>query len=213
VKRDGASAVRPRPIWRVLLASTAALGALAVLISLFPTYSPQVALGAAALWAMGAAAMYWGIHGRTWWHGMVYWNAFLLMMLTAAMRAWYVLLDRGPFFAVLVSSLVLHATAWAFPWLSPKVSAKLAREQLTPTTRMGRFVQAFSLSLIPGIGASVYLIQRLSEGGGLQDLDTVLIGILGLLLGVAGPQAISHQFWEKRPWAASPQDAQPRTPG
>jgi hypothetical protein len=134
---------------------------------------------------------------------MVYWNAFLLMMLTAAMRAWYVLLDRGPFFVVLVSSLVLHATAWALPWISPQLSTKLAREQLTPTTRMGRFVQAFSLSLIPGIGATVYLIQRISEGKGLQDLDTVLIGILGLMLGVAGPQAISHQFWEKRPWAGT----------
>jgi hypothetical protein len=113
---------------------------------------------------------------------------------------------------LLALALLVHVTAWGFPWLSPRISAALAREQLTPTTRLGRFVQAFSLSLLPGIGGTIFLIQWISEKKGSEELDTLLIGIIGLTLGIAGPQAISHQFWEKRPWAASPQGAQPRTP-
>jgi hypothetical protein len=151
----------------------------------------------------GVVVTFWGIRTGKWWLQWAYWEVLLLFFFGMGMRAWYALLDRGIFGVVLVSALLVHIAAWGFPWISPNVSTRLAREQLTPTTRMGRFVQAFSLSLIPGIGASVYLIQRISEGKGLQDLDTVLIGILGLMLGVAGPQAISHQFWEKRPWAGT----------
>jgi hypothetical protein len=213
-KRKAASLGLSRPSkGKAVVAAAAGFAVFAVLLAFLPAFSALAAVVSVTLWLVGLGAVLWGVQTGRWWLQMAYWEVFLLFFFGMGLRSWSALLDRMGFGILLALALLVHVAAWGFPWLFPRISAALAREQLTPTTRLGRFVQAFSLSLLPGIGGTIFLIQWISEKKGSEDLDTLLIGIIGLTLGIAGPQAISHQFWEKRPWAASPQDAQPRTPG
>jgi len=195
--------------WRGVALSIAVFGALGILLAIVPAYSSVAAVVATILSITGVVVTSWGIRSRKWWLQLAYWDIFLLFFMGMGMRAWYALLDRASFWVVLVSAVVLHTVAWTFPWILPRLSARMAQEQLTPTTRGGRFVQVFSLSLIPGIAGLVYLVQRLTQEKGMERLDTFLIAVVGSVIAIGGPQAISHQYWEKKPWAnqddASPQ--------
>ena len=187
--------------WKSVVLSVAVFGGLGFLIAIVPTYSQLAAAAAAILCTAGVITATLGIRYKRWQFQLALWEVFLLCFMGMGMRGWAQLLDRETFLVVLVSAGLLHVIAWAFPWIFPHVSSTLAREQLRPTTFGARFVQAFSMSLIPGIGGLAYLAQRMAEREGLEGMDVLLIAVIGSILAIGGPQAISHQYWEKKPWA------------
>jgi uncharacterized membrane protein len=195
--------------WRGVVLSATVFGGLAILLAIVPTYSFVATVVAIILSIAGMIVTNWGIRSRKWWLQLAFWEIFILFFMGMAVRAWYALLDQASFWLVLVSAVLLHTVAWTFPWIFPRLSARMAREQLTPTTRVGHFVQVFSMSLVPGIAGLAYLVQRLTQEKGLEGLDTLLIAVIGSVIAIGGPQAISHQYWEKKPWTnqddASPQ--------
>lgn len=195
--------------WRYVALSVAVFGGLGLILAAVPAYSPAAALAAAILSVSAVVITNLAIRSGSWQLQVAFWEVFLLFFTGMAIRAWLALLDKELSWIAVLLLLVLHVGAWCFPWLTPQVSAGLARLQLAPTSRAGRFIQLFSLSLIPGIGGMALLVQRLTKEEGLESLDTLLIAIIGSMLAIGAPQAISHQFWEKRPWSGKRQTSQP----
>ena len=192
-----------------IILSLAVFGGLGLILASVPEYTPAAALVAAILSISAVVIAVLAIRSGSWQLQVAFWEVFLLFFTGMAFRAWLALLDKQLSWIVIILMLVLHVAAWCFPWLTPQVSARLARLQLAPTSRAGRFIQLFSLSLIPGIGGMAFLVQRLTREEGLDSLDTLLIAIIGSVVAIGAPQAISHQFWEKRPWSGKRQTSKP----
>jgi hypothetical protein len=192
-----------------IILSLAVFGSLGLILAVVPAYSPTAALFAAILSISAVIITNLAIRSGSWQLQVAFWEVFLLFFTGMAFRAWLALLDNQLSWMVVLLMLVLHVAAWCFPWLTPRVSARLTRLQFAPTSRAGRFIQLFSLSLIPGIGGLALLVQRLTQEDGLESLDTLLIAIIGSVVAIGAPQAISHQFWEKKPWSRNSQTSQP----
>jgi hypothetical protein len=183
-------------------------GGLGLILAAVPEYSPVAALVAVILSISAVLITTLAIKSGLWQLQAAFWEVFLLFFTGMALRAWFALLDRQLSWIVVFSMLVLHVAAWFIPWLAPRVSAGAAKLQLAPTSRAGRFLQLFSLSVVAGIGGVALLVQRLTTEGGLANLDTLLTAMIGSMVAIGAPQAISHQFWEKKPWSVRGQNPQ-----
>jgi hypothetical protein len=186
---------------RALLLSVLIFAMLSAGLTLYPLYSPEAAIasGLLTVGALIAAAITAKL--KSWW-GQVAWTQMVMLFgLGIAIRA-----GADAFGGTLywpLSLILLYGIAWSFPWLAPLASSKLLKEQLAPETKLGRGCQAFSLSLIPGVGAFALLVQRITSETGLEKLDSFMIALIFAVAAIGVSQAFAHQFWEKRPGASA----------
>jgi len=185
--------------WKAVIANGSALGVFGGLLSITPAYSDEVALAAAAIAAIGVIASAWAFRSRAWWLQLVVLNGYFLLFLGFGIRAGAEVFPGSIIWPI--SLVFLYLFAWAIPWLLPHVSGRIAAEQLTPTTPLGRGCLIIALGLVPAAGALSYLVSRLPAGRGFGDLRMILIAVIFSAVAVGGSQAFSHQYWQKRPWA------------
>jgi len=184
------------PIWKVLTLVPIPLGGFAALVAIVPSYSPQALAVGIGLTVVAAV---WISISRSWWAAMVFINSWLLLMLGVAIRAWAKVIPQV--WIWLVPLLAAYVVAWALPALSPKLSARLLREQLAPETRCGRGCLTLVLVVGPAAGTLGASVGMYGSRFGQGTAVTIAIAVLFSAGAVGFAQAVAEQSWLKRPWA------------
>jgi hypothetical protein len=193
-------------LWKVVILSLVSFGVFGTLLSFTPEYSREVAITAGSVVVICVAASAWGSRTRSWWSQIIVLNGYFLIFLGFAIRAGGVVFPGSILWPA--SLVFLYVLAWAIPWLLPRISARIATEQLTPTTPLGRGCQSVALGLIPAVGGLSYLVRRLEGRPGLGNITMVLIATIFSAVAIGASQAYAHQYWQRRPWAESNQSGQ-----
>ncbi len=100
--------------------------------------------------------------------------------------------------------LVTYALAWLLPYIRPKLSSILLREQMAPQTKLGKGCMSIALGGLPTIGSIAAVIGLHTSRSGEENAVYLIMGILGILTALAGTQAFSHQIWEQTRKTKSP---------
>ncbi len=100
--------------------------------------------------------------------------------------------------------LVLYALAWLLPYIRPKLSSIILREQMAPQTKLGKGCMSIALGGLPTIGSIAAVIGLHASRSGEENFVYLIMGILGILTALAGAQAFSHQIWEQTHKTKSP---------
>jgi len=194
---------RPRspswPWWQAALLLPFGLGIFGALLAVVPTYSPSALLAAVGATLIGTIAGAWGITKANWWAGVVFFNSWLLLILGLAIRAWASLIPQV--WVWLVPLVAAYLLAWALPAISPKLSARLLREQFAPETRWGRGCLTLFLVVGPAAGALGASVGMYGTRFGQSSAVMLVMAVLGSAVGVGFAQAFAQQVWPKRPWA------------
>jgi hypothetical protein len=186
-------------LWKVVALSVVFFGVFGTLLTFTPTYSLDAAITSMALGLCGVLAAAGASKTRSWWHQVALLNAFFIIILALGIRAGGVLFPGS---IIWPASLVfLYLLAWAIPWLLPTISARIASEQLTPKTVIGRGCQSIALGLVPAAGGLSVLVSRLNKEPVLGRLSMVLIAMLSSAIAIGASQAYAQQYWQRRPWA------------
>ena len=187
------------PIWKVLILVPIPLGGFAALLAFVPSYSPQALAVGIGLTVVGVVAAVWISISRSWWAAMVFINSWLLLMLGVAIRAWAKVIPQV--WLWLVPLVAAYLLAWALPAISPKLSARLLREQLAPETRWGRGCLTLFLVAGPAAGALGASVGMYGSRFGQGTAVIIVIAVLFSAVSVGFAQAVAEQSWPKRPWA------------
>jgi hypothetical protein len=100
--------------------------------------------------------------------------------------------------------LLMYALAWLLPYLRPRLSSILLREQMAPETKWGKGCMSIALGGLPTIGSIAAVIGLHASRSGEENAVYLIMGIIGILTALAGSQAFSHQFWEQTRKMKSP---------
>jgi hypothetical protein len=93
--------------------------------------------------------------------------------------------------------LLMYALAWLLPYLRPRLSSILLREQMAPETKWGKGCMSIALGGLPTIGSIAAVIGLHASRSGEENAVYLIMGIIGILAALAGSQAFSHQIWEQ----------------
>jgi len=174
-------------------------GSFGALLALVPDYSPGALRVGVALMVAGVVVGSWGTQTKSWWSQMASVNLLMLSFLSLGIRFLAAVVPGTWVWLPLV--LMGYLLALALPLVHPRLSEKLAREQIAPQTRFGRGCLAFSAAMLPAAGLSGYWLYEFSKRAGRQELAYVLGGVLGFVVAIGGTQYFTHHLWPKRPWA------------
>ena len=187
------------PWWKAAAIALFTMGGFGAALTVMPPYSSsamKVAIGLTLVGTMGAV---WGISKANWWGGIVLLNSWFLLILGFAIRAWALVIPQV--WIWLVPLVAAYLLAWALPAISPKLSARLLREQFAPETRWGRGCLTLFLVVGPAagtLGASVGMYgSRFGQGNAVM----LVIAVLSSAVAVGFAQAAAEQVWPRRPWA------------
>jgi len=198
-KRKSRSTSNAWPLWKTVTLAPLALGAFAALVGIVPSYSPQALAVGIGLTVVGVVAAAWISISPSWWAAMVFINAWLLLMLGLAIRAWATLIPQV--WVWLVPLVAAYLLAWALPAISPKLSARLLREQFAPETRWGRGCLTLFLVVGPAAGALGASVGMYGSRFGQGTAVMLVMAVLSSAVAVGFAQAVAQQVWPKRPWA------------
>ena len=200
-RRDRPSSSSSWPWWKAAILAPVGLGVFGAALAFVPPYSSNALKVATGLTVAGTVAGVWSVTRPNWWAAIAFVNSWLFLMLGMAMRAWANIIPQV--WVWLVPLVAAYVLAWAFPAISPKLSARLLREQFAPETRWGRGCLTLFLVVGPAggaLGASVGMYgSRFGEG----SVVMLVLAVLTSAVAVGGAQAFAQQVWPKRPWAQS----------
>src|SRR3990172_3611373 len=145
------------PWWKAAAIALFTLGGFGAVLTVIPPYSSSAMKVAIGLTLVGTVGAVWGISKANWWGGIVLLNSWFLLILGFAIRAWALVIPQV--WIWLMPLVAAYLLAWALPAISPKLSARLLREQFAPETRWGRGCLTLFLVVGPAAGA-------LGAGGG-----------------------------------------------
>src|SRR3990170_2819386 len=146
---------RPMPWWRAIPLGAFIFGIHAAILAYFPSFDSEAANVGGILALVGFAVFVLGTARKHWITHISYVNLVMVMWLGIAYRGWK---DLYPNAGLALAPLItLSLLAWAMPWLAPKVSSRVAREQLAPTTSLGRGIETVALAFLPAAAASAYV--------------------------------------------------------
>jgi len=187
------------PWWKAAAIALFTLGGFGAVLTVIPPYSSSAMKVAIGLTLVGTVGAVWGISKANWWGGIVLLNSWFLLILGFAIRAWALVIPQV--WIWLVPLVAAYLLAWALPAISPKLSARLLREQFAPETRWGRGCLTLFLVVGPAagtLGASVGMYgSRFGQGNAVM----LVIAVLSSAVAVGFAQAAAEQVWPRRPWA------------
>ena len=187
------------PWWKAAAIALFTLGGFGAVLTVIPPYSSSAMKVAIGLTLVGTVGAVWGISKANWWGGIVLLNSWFLLILGFAIRAWALVIPQV--WIWLVPLVAAYLLAWALPAISPKLSARLLREQFAPETRWGRGCLRLFLVVGPAagtLGASVGMYgSRFGQGNAVM----LVIAVPSSAVAVGFAQAAAEQVWPRRPWA------------
>jgi len=187
------------PWWKAAAIALFTLGGFGAVLTVIPPYSSSAMKVAIGLTLVGTVGAVWGISKANWWGGIVLLNSWFLLILGFAIRAWALVIPQV--WIWLVPLVAAYLLAWALPAISPKLSARLLREQFAPETRWGRGCLTLFLVVGPAagtLGASVGMYgSRFGQGNAVM----LVIAVPSSAVAVGFAQAAAEQVWPRRPWA------------
>jgi hypothetical protein len=180
------------PVWKLAALSFASYSAFAAMLAILPYFSPLIMLAGFMLSAVATIS------------GLVYTKhespaarcislaAFPTLLFGIGLRSWSAMLGNGgAWLAVLVAA---YFVAWLLPFLSPRVSTFLFREQTTPRTKVGKAALAIVFALAPSAATLGALTGMYLPRLGRQHEAMLILAILGTVGGLGCAQAFSHQL-------------------
>ena len=187
------------PWWKAAAIALFTLGGFGAVLTVIPPYSSSAMKVAIGLTLVGTVGAVWGISKANWWGGIVLLNSWFLLILGFTIRAWALVIPQV--WIWLVPLVAAYLLAWALPAISPKLSARLLREQFAPETRWGRGCLTLFLVVGPAagtLGASVGMYgSRFGQGNAVM----LVIAVPSSAVAVGFAQAAAEQVWPRRPWA------------
>lgn len=179
--------------------SLLSFGGFSAILMLYPTFSNTAKWVGIVATILGIFVTVRTAYTKDWWGQMAFIHIWILLMLGIAVRAFT---DVFPIFWLWFGALfVSYCFAWALPFILPKLSSFLLREQLTPKTKLGKGCMSFALAMLPitaSLGANIgYYGARYGKGKVISLLGAIMFSIISLGLS----QAMAHQMWPHRPWA------------
>jgi len=182
-------------------------GIFAAILTLFPTYSP-VALSVSIIFVFfGMVITIRAIWTQDWWGQFGYINIWMLLVLGTGIRAWNDVIPLPWLWLIVLPGF--YILAWALPVIHPKLSAFLLREQLAPETNIGRGCMGWAIIIAPVAGGLGAVLGMYGSRYGQGKLVSLVGACLFTIVPLAIAQAVSHQFWPKRPWARSEKEGEP----
>jgi hypothetical protein len=180
------------PVWKLAALSFASYTAFAAMLAILPYFSPLILL--AGFMLSGIATI----------SGVVYLRrkspaarclslvGFPTLLFGIGLRSWSAILGNGgAWLAVLVAA---YFVAWLLPFLSPRISTFLFREQTTPRTKAGKVALAIVLALAPSAATLGTLTGMYLPRLGRQHEAMLILAILATVGGLGCAQAFSHQL-------------------
>ena len=204
-QRKSRSSSKEWPLWKAVTLTPIALGGFAALVAFVPSYSPRALAIGVGLTVVGVVAAAWVSLSPSWWAAMVSVNSWLLLFLGVSLRAWANLIPQV--WVWLVPLVAAYLLAWALPAISPKLSARLLRDQFAPETRWGRGCLTLALVVGPAAGALGASVGMYGSRFGQGTAVMLVIAVLASAVAVGFAQAVVQQSWPKRPWAQAPDPA------
>jgi len=187
------------PWWKAAAIALFTLGGFGAALTVMPPYSSSATKVAIGLTLVGTVGAVWGISKANWWGGIVLLNSWVLLILGFAIRAWAVIIPQV--WVWLVPLVAAYLLAWALPAISPKLSARLLREQFAPETRWGRGCLTLFLVVGPAAGALGASVGIYGSRFGQGNTVMLVIAVLSSAVAVGFAQAAAQQVWPRRPWA------------
>ncbi len=180
----------------------------AILIFITPDRISSTAIWVGILHTIiGPISIIFGFWKRTLWGLLISFHSWMFIIYATGLRALneVYLIPTG----WLLVFLVLYALAWLLPYLRPKLSSIILREQMAPETRLGKGCMSIALGGLPTIGGIAALTGLHASRSGEENVVYLIMGIVGILSALAGAQAFSHQIWEQtRKTKSSDQEAE-----
>lgn len=191
-----------RPKWQVFATASFSFGVFAILLGVFPFYSPQALLAGLVLAGTGIVAGMWNLVAYSRYSRLATALVWSLMVLLLGARSLSMTLD--PWWLWAVPLVGVYVAAWTLPATRPGTSELIWREQMAPRTRLGRGCLAMAIAAAPiaaALGASVGIF-----GGrfGTDDLVFAVVGVLALMGASAIAFSTSYQLRSDRPVASGP---------
>jgi hypothetical protein len=180
--------------WKILPSSLFGFGVFAALLTFLPEYSfPYLVVGG----VLAIVASISSVLQRT--------NKFkrakvitvhsgLLLIFLLGARQWLFYLPNA--WVWLLPMIISYSLAWAIPYLNPKISQILAREQLTPRTSLGKSIERLSWAVLPIVGGGAFLGMFLSRTGEIRTAS-MLLGPIFMVSSIGFAQVASHQLKEE----------------
>lgn len=187
------------PWWKAAILAPLGLGVFGAVFALLPPYSSTVLNVAIGLTVAGTVAAVWSVTRPNWWAAIAFINSLLFLMLGTAMRAWANVIPQV--WVWLVPLVAAYLLAWALPAISPKLSARLLREQFAPETRWGRGCLTLFLVVGPAAGALGASVGMYGSRFGQGSAVMLVMAVLSSAVAVGFAQVVAEQSWPKRPWA------------
>ncbi|HLC05925.1 MAG TPA: hypothetical protein VJK02_23055 [Anaerolineales bacterium] len=187
------------PWWKAATLAPVGLGVFGAVFAFVPPYSSTALKVAIGLILAGTVAAVWSVTRPNWWAAIAFINSWLFLMLGTAMRAWANIIPQV--WVWLVPLVAAYVVAWALPAISPKLSARLLREQFAPETRWGRGCLTLFLVVGPAAGALGASVGMYGSRFGQGTAVIIVIAVLFSAVSVGFAQAVAEHSWPKRPWA------------
>jgi hypothetical protein len=188
------------PLWKWTTGYLISMGIFAVMLTFFPTgYHPIAFLIAITILITGLVAGVYVSRTKDWRAVAVLQSTWPSLFFAIGARA--LISQSSDVWIWLSLLLVCYILAWVIPVITPKLSAFLWREQTNPQTRLGMvgigILARFSAALMAlGPCAGMYLSRY-----GYGNIALLIVGIGMPFLAIVTGQSMSHQLWNRRPWA------------
>jgi len=180
------------PAWQLGPLVFASCSVIAVVLGIFPSPSfPHFASGLATAALASAAAVVYQREGHSWaqWVFVAGWPT---LFFAIGLRAWANLLSGIPVWYPIF--VLAYLMAWALPFVSPRISRFVFREQTTPQTLVGRWLLSFSLALLPIAGSLGAVAGMYLPRYGMHNETLAIVAVLSTAAGLALAQSSSHQL-------------------
>jgi len=189
------------PWWKLVGLVVVTLGLFAVLFALYPAPS-NIAIGIAILVLLTTAVVaVWSMPSNPWWAQITYINAWLLFILGIGIRSWAAVIPVSLIWIVPIVGA--YIAAWMLPIIKPEFSLKLAREQVTPKTVVGRVFVTVALIIASIAAAIAPSFGLFGPRYGLQNEVYLFIAVTSTIATIGLSQYLSSYLWPQRPWAES----------
>lgn len=184
------------PWWKILLISLFTYGVLATLLTFVPEYSLIfMILGIALAITATVSAILQRVNGYEW-IKIITTQASLLIFFLLGVRLW--LFYAPSLWLWLFLFVAAYIFAWYIPYLSPRISKILWREQINPETSAGKSILRAGLILLPIAGSGGAFIAMYASRYGFVGETSRIMGPIIMMATIAWAQVVSHQLMKER---------------
>lgn len=181
--------------WKVLPISLFSFGILAGLLGFLPFFSVEyLTLGMilAVITTISAILQRTERYKRS---KYITIHAGILILFLIGARQWFFYMKNA--WIWITPLIIAYGLAWIIPYLNPKLSLWLWREQFTPKTSIGKAISKISWVVLPIAGAGgAFLGMFLSRTGEIRTAS-MLLGPIFMVSSIGFAQVASHQLKEE----------------